>query len=1031
MGSLATLVCFLLIPTSLAYCKDMLLMSSIRREELKNKSKEMFFHAYNNYMLMPLSCKGRYRDRELSRGTVDEALGNFSLSLIDSLDTLFLLGELDEFEHAVLRVIHDVSFDQDVDVSVFETNIRVLGGLLGGHVSVLALKEYDPSRISWYRGQLLDMAVDLGSRLLPAFNTSTGLPFPRINLRTGKPSPLVQTCTACAGTLILEFAALSRFSGDPVYEMMASNALSYLWQQRNRYSDLVGTEINVNSGEWIRRESGVGAGIDSYYESLLKAYGLLGDPVYLHRFQTHYSAIERYMGGPGTKAFPFSFLSVFMHKPSERCRFYMDALQAFWPGLQTINGDVSAAVAHHEMLFMVHKEHGLLPEAFTTDMDIYWPYYLIRPELVESTYLLYKGTSDPYYLYVGAELLESIEQHSRVPCGFAAVEDIRTMEHSDRMDSFVLAETFKYFYLLFSEPSDLPIDLEQYVLTTEAHVLPIGLPKQHPPVIAHARLVEEAVVAVPGALGRAWGGTCAAPSSSSTLRRLLCTRPTTCRVGPWHQHYHLETIRQPLRSMAKSLRSRHLISDHDSSSLPLGLVTPTSFNANNITHLQMLRQMGIMVVVGKNGEIQLKLNRNQADSPLLGLSGVKFIEEVIDLSNARSQGRSLGEVVISQTVALIHPPHFGRIRFEAGPSMFTFYPGESPNITDATASPTLITPDIDWQPVIGPLVIAEPFDACTPVYSDGLLLANEQLHADFVEPSFYEDSEFEGASKPRRLLKDAIVLVKRGGCMFLEKAINVKQMGARGVIVVDSTPGTSSAKDKLFYMSGDAPDGTPPRELMQLPFVFVFHEEGRALVSAMGRRWKLKRKPVLAMIAKKNDIPKILSQSLHYLDSISQPRTDGHEQCFELSAHVETVQSLCPQEAIRADETHQEGKDGWNITLGPVDETETFVLLNKTSGHISPRNPSAWAELIDKNWPTANHDEYCKDLMLAVSEAALSQITETEDPRGRASVTRLSHRWCYRVGKCLRGISTTNAVIDECHRPYLRLRLTLTQANSC
>lgn len=116
----------------------------------------MFFHAYNNYMvwtnwlsslqnfaypadeLMPLTCKGRYRDRESSRGTVDEALGNFSLSLIDSLDTLFvgsrlfshalqLLGEFDEFERAVLRVIHDVSFDQNVDVSVFETNIRVLG----------------------------------------------------------------------------------------------------------------------------------------------------------------------------------------------------------------------------------------------------------------------------------------------------------------------------------------------------------------------------------------------------------------------------------------------------------------------------------------------------------------------------------------------------------------------------------------------------------------------------------------------------------------------------------------------------------------------------------------------------------------------------------------------------------------------------------------------------------------------------------------------------------------------------------------
>lgn len=91
-------------------------------------------------------------------------------------------------------------------------------------------------------------------------------------------------------------------------------------------------------------------------------------------------------------------------------------------------------------------------------------------------------------------------------------------------------------------------------------------------------------------------------------------------------------------------------------------------------------------------------------------------------------------------------------------------------------------------------------------------------------------------------------------------------MGARGVIVVDSTPGTSSARDKLFYMSGDAPDGTPPREMLQLPFVFVFHEEGRTLVSAMERRWKLRREPVLAMIAKQNDIP-----SMRPLSAIFDP----------------------------------------------------------------------------------------------------------------------------------------------------------------
>ena len=80
-------------------------------------------------------------------------------------------------------------------------------------------------------------------------------------------------------------------------------------------------------------------------------------------------------------------------------------------------------------------------------------------------------------------------------------------------------------------------------------------------------------------------------------------------------------------------------------------------------------------------------------------------------------------------------------------------------------------------------------------------------------------------------------------------------MGGRGVIVVDNTLGSTSRNEKLFYMSGEAPDGTPPKELLQLPFVFLYHEEGKALVAAMERQWKRQRTPALVMIAKTNDSP--------------------------------------------------------------------------------------------------------------------------------------------------------------------------------
>ncbi|VDD79990.1 unnamed protein product [Mesocestoides corti] len=996
----------------------------------------MFLHAYNSYMhfafpadeLMPLSCKGRYRNTEPSRGTVDDALGNFSLSLIDSLDTLFLLDEVDEFERAVLRVIRNVSFNTNVVVSVFETNIRVLGGLLGGHVSALAVKSSNASRMSWYDKQLLDVAIDLGNRLLPSFNTSTGLPYPQINLRTGYIALQLHTCTACAGTLILEFAALSRLSGNPIYEEKASQALSYLWKQRNRYSDLVGTEINVLSGEWVKRESGVGAGIDSYYESLLKAYGLLGDPVYLHRFQTHYSAVERYMGAPGSRAFPFSFLSVFMHKPSEKSRFYMDALQAFWPGLQTINGDVNAAVAHHEMLFMVHQRHGLLPEAFTTDMDIYWPYHLIRPELVESTYLLYRSTGDSYYLHVGAELLSSIENYTKVSCGFAAIEDIRTMKHSDRMDSFVLAETFKYFYLLFSKPSQLPIDLEQYVLTTEAHILPIGLPKQHLPA-PMAPQPDEPHPSSP--YRRAWGETCAAPDEMAVVMRLFHAEPGTCQAHLWK---HLEAIREPLRFVAKTIGSKHNNAPGDIPLVDPPRLSADDFNTNNITYLQTLRKMGIMVVVGKGGEILLKLNRSEAESPLLGLSGLKFIEDIIEMNQARNQQpQAEGESITPHTVALVHPPHYGRTRFEAGPSIFTHYPGESaqlPQSRKKSDSPTdsdIGTTEHSWQPVVGPLVLTEPFDACTPVYADGYLLPSGEHHADFFESNADGGA---GSGSHKRLLKDAIAIVKRGGCMFLDKALHVKQMGARGVIVVDSTPGTSSTKNQLFYMSGDAPDGTPPKVSLELPFVFLYNEEGKALISNMVRRWTSKAEPAIAVIAKHNDSPRILSYSLRYLDTHSPANADDGRNCLELLSHVRRPSSQCStRERIVVKESLSQGDDTWNITLGPVDDVESFVHVDEQSGSLTPKSPIVWSEFIAQHWPSTAYGDQCKDLMLAIFEATLSQIVDADRPKSQASVTKVSRHWRERISECLKPMAV-NAT-DDCLSTHIRLVLVVRAMDAC
>lgn len=108
----------------------------------------------------------------------NDVAGNFSLTLVDVLDTLVVLDDREGFEKAVKNIIRWVQFDVNTKPQVFETTIRVLGGLLSGHI--FASRQGQSFFLPWYRGELLELAHDLGNRLLPAFSTRTGLPFARV-----------------------------------------------------------------------------------------------------------------------------------------------------------------------------------------------------------------------------------------------------------------------------------------------------------------------------------------------------------------------------------------------------------------------------------------------------------------------------------------------------------------------------------------------------------------------------------------------------------------------------------------------------------------------------------------------------------------------------------------------------------------------------------------------------------------------------------------------------------------------------------
>uniref|UniRef100_A0A8C4Z7P5 alpha-1,2-Mannosidase n=1 Tax=Gadus morhua TaxID=8049 RepID=A0A8C4Z7P5_GADMO len=631
---------------------------------------EMFDHAYQNYMdhaypadeLMPLTCRGRVRGLEPSRGDVDDALGKFSLTLIDTLDTLVVLNKTVEFEAAVRRVLKDVKLDNDIVVSVFETNIRVLGGLLGGHSMAIMLKKRG-ERMLWYQDELLHMAKELGHRLLPAFNTSSGLPYPRVNLKHGVGGPEsrtgteTDTCTACAGTIILEFAALSRFTGDPVFEVHARRALDFLWEKRQRNSNLVGTTINIHSGEWVRRDSGVGAGIDSYYEYLLKAYVLLGDDLFLQRFNIHYASIMKYISQPPL------LLDVHIHKPLLPARTWMDSLLAFFPGLQVLKGDIRPAIETHEMLYQVTKKHNFLPEAFTTDFRVHWAQHPLRPEFAESTYFLYKATGDPYYLEVGRTVLDNLNRYARVPCGFAAMKDVRTGSHEDRMDSFFLAEMFKYLFLLFADTEDLPFDVEDYIFTTEAHLLPLSLS--------------------------------VAPSSAATLgnsegevddTNFDWTCPNTRLLFP--DPAYPRNLRDPIRSAVDKSCPRPL--PYREPGMGRAPLRAQDFMANNPEHLELLRRMGVSLIHLKDGRVQLVQHATQAVSAVAAEDGMRFMQEMMELSSQQQK-----EQLPPRAIQIVSHPYFGRVVLTAGPAQFG---------TDLSKSSTGVR---------GFVTVAEPYSGCS------------------------------------------------------------------------------------------------------------------------------------------------------------------------------------------------------------------------------------------------------------------------------------------------------------------------------
>jgi mannosidase alpha-like ER degradation enhancer 2 len=371
---------------------------------------------------------------------------------VDALDTMLLMGLSEEAQRAKALIVEKLSFDKDLSVKNFEITIRLLGGLLSSYQMT-------------GDERLLRLASDLGTRLLPAFESPTGMPYVNVNLKTGQGQG-TKSNPAEIGTLLLEFGTLSRLTNKPVFYDKAKRALVEIYKRRSPLG-LVGEEIDVESGAWTSRSSHVSGGIDSYYEYLLKCSRLFGDPDCETMWQESVRALDRYVADEAPTGLWYG--EVDMTTGARLSRHY-GALDAFLPAVLALGGDLDRARRLEDSCFKMWKLEGVEPEVVDyAKMTVVVPGYPLRPEIIESAYYLYRYTRDPRYLEMGRTFLESVVSRCRTDDGYAILKNVVTGEKGDLMPSFFFAETLKYLYLLFA-PGD-PVDFDRIVFNTEAHPL--------------------------------------------------------------------------------------------------------------------------------------------------------------------------------------------------------------------------------------------------------------------------------------------------------------------------------------------------------------------------------------------------------------------------------------------------------------------------------------------------------------------------------------------------------------------------------
>ncbi|WP_281614999.1 glycoside hydrolase family 47 protein [Flammeovirga sp. SubArs3] len=451
--SLATAIlftCLLLPQVSLAKDK----ISKKEKKEYQERVKTAFIKGWDAYMKY---SKGLDAVNPISEKGHNWYAESLLMTPVDAFSTMYLMGLEKEMSEAKELIFSELNFDKDLEVQQFEIAIRILGGLISAY-------QLDGDQ------RFLDLAVNLADRMLPVFESPTGIPYRLVNLRTGATSG--QGTNPCEiGSMMLEYGMLSKLTGDSKYYDLCKRGIVASFERRGK-TGLQGSWIDQDTGEWADTRAHISGGIDAYYEYLLKGYLLFGDKDFLEMYEVSRDAVNKYLVDETSVEGEFWIGWADMNT-GERISTRFGALDCFWNGCYVLEGDIERAEKLQASINKMWFLNDIEPEAidYTTMQPFYKgaEYYMMRPEAIESTYYVWKATGNKTYYEQGKKMFESIEKYCQVDNGYVQLKDVRTKEKWDTLESFFFAETMKYCFLFFAD--DDVFDFEKYVLNTEAHPL--------------------------------------------------------------------------------------------------------------------------------------------------------------------------------------------------------------------------------------------------------------------------------------------------------------------------------------------------------------------------------------------------------------------------------------------------------------------------------------------------------------------------------------------------------------------------------